>query len=330
MAIMGRWRRLLALGAAVCLLLTGCEVQGEEATSGEDNLTVLTIGTADSGGTMYMVGSALAQAIADGDSSIKVNLGASTGSAMNVRGLAGGEIDLGLVSGDVAYAAYHGEDVFDEPVKGLRAIAAVYISTSNWIAPVSLGAEYVHDLAGKRIGMGPQESTTELSARTALAVLGLDRDGTKLVNCGLGDGARMVQQGELDAIHGFSGAPVGGLTELAQQEPCRLLRYTQEELQSILDQNQSYCSVVIPAGTYVGQNEDVETFGVKCLLCVDESMPQQLVYQLTQEIWTATEQLAREHSALEMMTQQGFVCQNLPIPLHEGAQQFYEEQGVLK
>lgn len=239
MADTGVWRKTLLMGAALCLLLTGCGTGGGTG-SGEEGLTVLTIGTADSGGTMYTVGSALAQAITNGDSSIKVNIGASTGSAMNVRGLVGGEIDLGLVSGDVAYAAYYGQDDFSQPMESLRAVAALYVSTSNWIAPQSVGAEYVHDLVGKRIGVGPQESTTELSARTAVTVLGLDQGGTQLLNCGLGDGARMVEQGELDAIHGFSGAPVGGLKELAQNQPCQLLKYTQEELEAILAENQSY------------------------------------------------------------------------------------------
>ena len=213
-------RRLLLLGMAALVLTTGCAGQ-ESGTPPQDSLTVLTIGTADSGGTMHQIGGFIAQAITD--SSIKVNLGASTGSAMNAQGLAQGEIDLGLISGDIAYAAYQGEAPFSEPMEDLRAVAAVFISTSNWIAPQSSGAEYVHDLIGSRIGIGPQTSTSELSAQTVVAALGLDGPGTSLVNCGLGDGSQMVARGELDAIHGFSGAPVGGLMELAQQQDCRLL-----------------------------------------------------------------------------------------------------------
>lgn len=322
------WRGLL-MGTALGVLLSGCKA-GSQSGFAEEKLTVLTIGTADSGGTMYTVGSAIAQAITDRNGSIKVNLGASTGSAMNVRGLADGEIDLGLVSGDVAYAAYHGQDVFAQPVESLRAVAAIYVSSSNWVALESLGAEYVHDLVGKRIGVGPQQSTTELSARTAVAALELEQDGTQLVNCSLGDGAQMVEKGELDAIHGFSGAPVGGLKELAQRQSCRLLQYTQEELDAILEKNHSYCSVVIPAGTYEGQEEDVETFGVKCLLCVDASMPTEMVYQLTQEIWGAVDQLSKKHSALGSMLERTFICQDIPIPLHDGAREFFEDQGILE
>lgn len=53
-------------------------------------LTVLTIGTADSGGTMYPVGNALAKVISEHDSNIKVNLSASNGSFTNVEWITGG------------------------------------------------------------------------------------------------------------------------------------------------------------------------------------------------------------------------------------------------
>ena len=88
--------------------------------------------------------------------------------------------------------------------------------------------------------------------------------------------------------------------------------------------------MVIPAGTYAGQEEDVDTFGVKCLLCVDASMSENLVYQITQEIWAATEKLTKEHPALAEMADREFVCQDLPIPLHLGAWEFYEDQGILE
>ena len=52
MADTGVWRKTLLMGAALCLLLTGCGTGGGTG-SGEEGLTVLTIGTADSGGTMY-------------------------------------------------------------------------------------------------------------------------------------------------------------------------------------------------------------------------------------------------------------------------------------
>ena len=77
-----------------------------------DEFTVLTIGTADSGGTMYPVGDAIARTLNGHDSSLKVNLSASNGSYHNVVNILDGQIDMGLVSGDMAFCAYFGSGEF--------------------------------------------------------------------------------------------------------------------------------------------------------------------------------------------------------------------------
>lgn len=310
--------------------LAGCGAPSGSSSSGdsEGDLILLTIGTADSGGTMYQAGSAIAQAITQEDHSIKVNISASTGSGMNVRSLESGEVDLALVSGDMAYAAVNGEDEFQPPVE-LRAIGAVYSSVSNWVVPASSGYTYVHDLTEARIGAGPQGSTTELSARAAAASLSLEEQGITFVNCSLGDGAEMLGKGELDAVHAFTGMPVPSLVALAKEMPCRLLLYTPEELETILEKNPVYFPTQIPAGTYPGQEDTVDTFGVKCLLCVSSSMPEDLAYQLTQAIWNVSDRMGDYSPAMDDMARPDFLCQNLPIPLHPGAERFYQEAGAL-
>ena len=83
----------------------------------------------------------------------------------------------------------------------------------------------------------------------------------------------------LDAIHGFTGVPISGLANLADAVPCHLLKYTDSEAplhhpaQSIL----LYGGRSPPVHT-TGQDENVATFGIKCLLCVSESMDDDLVY----------------------------------------------------
>ena len=328
-----KWNRSHALRLLTVLLLililAGCRQLSSGGGSREQpDLTVLTIGTADSGGTMVPAGKAIAQAITAQNASFSINIGASTGSSMNVIGLANGEIDLGLVSGDVAYAAYTASDVeFSEPMKGLRAIAALYTSTSNWIAPESLGVEYVHDLAGKTIGIGPQDSTTDLSARAVTWALNLEQGGTTLKNCSLEAGAQQVREKKLDALHAFAGNPVSSLYQLALQQPCRILKYTDEELNTILAQNQFYIASEIPANTYSGQSEKIRTFGVKCLLCADSSMPEEQAYLLTKILYESREELVQSHSAMKEMLHPEFLYQDLPVPLHDGAARFYQEKG---
>lgn len=310
--------------------LAGCAAPTSSSSSEQEpgELTILTIGTADSGGTMYQAGSAIAQVITQENNAIKLNISASTGSTMNVRMLDSGEIDLALVSGDVAYAALHGQDEFEEPVEELRAIAAIYSGVSNWIAPASSPYTYVHDLVGATVGVGPEGSSTELSARVAVKAAHLDQQAT-LINCSLGD-TNLIQQGELDAIHAFTGMPVLSFTALAEETPCRVLLYTQEELSSILEENPIYYATQIPAGTYPGQTQAVDTFGVKCLLCVSSSMPDNQAYRLAQALWNASDRMGDFHPSLANMADADFLCHDLPIPLHQGAEQFYQDMEVLQ
>lgn len=324
----------LAIFTSCSILLSGCS-SAQPASSphseGAGELTILTIGTADSGGTMYPVGRAIATVVGESDRNINVNISASNGSLTNVEAIHNGEIDLGLVSGDVAFDAVNGIGMFsDSPMSDIRIVAAVYPSLSNWVAPEALGISYVHDLKGMRIGIGPQDSTTESSAKQVLKVLGISSDNSSLENCGLGSGATSVKNGSLDAVHGFAGIPVAGISSLSDQLPCRLLKYTAAELRAIVRENSFYYMDVIPAGTYQGQTDDVNTFGIKCLLCVRSDMDADLVYELTSILYENTASLKEKHPALSAMTGKGFMYNDLPIPLHQGAQRFYKEHGLLE
>ena len=314
----------LALTGVLTGALTGCGRGGAASSeSGAGALTLLTIGTADSGGTMYQAGSAIAQVITQEDSSIKINISASSGSNQNVRLLDSGEVDLALVSGDVAYAALHGERDFQSPVEGLRAIAAVYSSVSSWTVLDGSEAVYVHDLAGSTVGVGPAGSSTELSAQAAADALSLEERGTTLRTCGLGVGAELLKSGEIAALHGFTGIPIPSIEALSQETACRALLYTPEELAAILEENPVYFSTQIPAGTYQGQTEAIDTFGVKCLLCVREDMDDELAFQLARALWNAANRMEDYQPALADMAEEGFMDQQLTIPLHPGAERFY-------
>ena len=211
-----RNKAVLACLTALCLACGGCASQPEDISPLDaDGLIVLTIGTADTGGTMTPVGTAIAQVLSTDQ--LKFNISTSTGSFMNIQNLSSGEIDLGLVAGDSAYTAVYGTEDSAPTNEDLRAVAAVFSSTSNWMSPIRTGAFYVHDLKGMRIGAGPQGSASELATWAVINALRLDGDGTVLENCSLGAGTDLILSGDLDAIHGFTGAPVSGLAQLPDE-----------------------------------------------------------------------------------------------------------------
>ena len=323
----------LVLAAA---LLSACggaapETGGGTPGKGSDQQTdfrILNVGTADSGGSMFPASAALVSAINYQDDRMRFNLNASTGSLNNVEGLMDGTLDLALVSGDVAAAAVGGTGVFEgKPQEKLRAVAALYMTSSNWLAARESGMFFVHQLVNRSVAIGPERSATELAARTALQVMGIDEKNARFVNAGLGSGTDLLAQGRVSAVHGFAGPPIPGLARAASENEYRLLQYTDQELDAILEAEPAYVKTVIPPGTYPWQREPVATFGVKCVLCVNSDTDEELMYHLTELFLKVRDHLAEENPILKRVSEPNFCFRDLPAELHPGVLRCLKEQA---
>ena len=292
---------------------------------------IMTFGTADTGGSMYPAGAAVSQVWTNNVQGVKCNTQTSTGSFQNCQDVSTGEVDVAVATSDVVLNAYNGTGKFADIGKldNLRVIGAVYTSVLSGVALKSSGLTYIHDLLGKRVAVGPAASATENATLAAFAAMDITKDNTSLENLGLGDGADSVGDGILDAAFGFAGLPIGGQLNLAATKEIQVLDMTQEEIDKVLAGNAAYIQTKIPAGTYTGQDNDANTFGVKCLIIVTADMDADLVYDLCKAMNEHTEEMAAGNALLKDMTDPSYLCTQMPIPLHDGAQKYYSEQGLI-
>lgn len=329
----------LILALAMVFALVACgEKQpasdGDASSDGDKSArgnVIMTFGTADTGGSMYPAGAAVSQVWTNNVEGVKCNTQTSTGSFQNCQDVSTGEVDVAVATSDVVLNAYNGAGKFADIGKldNLRVIGAVYTSVLSGVALKSSGLTYIHDLLGKRVAVGPAASATENATLAAFAAMDITKDNTSLENLGLGDGADSVGDGILDAAFGFAGLPIGGQLNLAATKEIQVLDMTQEEIDKVLAGNAAYIQTTIPAGTYTGQTETTNTFGVKCLIIVTADMDADLVYDLCKAMNEHTEELAAGNALLKDMTDPSFLCTQMPIPLHDGAQKYYSEQGLI-
>lgn len=329
----------LILALAMVFALVACG-EKQPATDGDASgdgdkpargNVIMTFGTADTGGSMYPAGAAVSQVWTNNVQGVKCNTQTSTGSFQNCQDVSTGEVDVAVATSDVVLNAYNGTGKFADIGKldNLRVIGAVYTSVLSGVALKSSGLTYIHDLLGKRVAVGPAASATENATLAAFAAMDITKDNTSLENLGLGDGADSVGDGILDAAFGFAGLPIGGQLNLAATKEIQVLDMTQEEIDKVLAGNAAYIQTTIPAGTYTGQTETTNTFGVKCLIIVTADMDADLVYDLCKAMNEHTEELAAGNALLKDMTDPSFLCTQMPIPLHDGAQKYYSEQGLI-
>ena len=329
----------LILALAMVFALAACG-EKQPATDGDASSdddkpargnVIMTFGTADTGGSMYPAGAAVSQVWTNNVEGVKCNTQTSTGSFQNCQDVSTGEVDVAVATSDVVLNAYNGTGKFADIGKldNLRVIGAVYTSVLSGVTLKSSGLTYIHDLLGKRVAVGPAASATENATLAAFGVMGIDSSNTSLENLGLGDGADSVGDGILDAAFGFAGLPIGGQLNLAATKEIQVLDMTQEEIDKVLAGNAAYIQTKIPAGTYTGQDNDANTFGVKCLIIVTADMDADLVYDLCKAMNEHTEEMAAGNALLKDMTDPSFLCTQMPIPLHDGAQKYYSEQGLI-
>ena len=328
---------ILALAMVFALVACGEKQPASDGDASSDDdkpargNVIMTFGTADTGGSMYPAGAAVSQVWTNNVEGVKCNTQTSTGSFQNCQDVSTGEVDVAVATSDVVLNAYNGTGKFADIGKldNLRVIGAVYTSVLSGVALKSSGLTYIHELLGKRVAVGPAASATENATLAAFDVMGIDSSNTSLENLGLGDGADSVGDGILDAAFGFAGLPIGGQLNLAATKEIQVLDMTQEEIDKVLAGNAAYIQTKIPAGTYTGQDNDANTFGVKCLIIVTADMDADLVYDLCKAMNEHTEELAAGNALLKDMTDPSFLCTQMPIPLHDGAQKYYSEQGLI-
>ena len=328
---------ILALAMVFALVACGEKQPASDGDASSDGdkpargNVIMTFGTADTGGSMYPAGAAVSQVWTNNVQGVKCNTQTSTGSFQNCQDVSTGEVDVAVATSDVVLNAYNGTGKFADIGKldNLRVIGAVYTSVLSGVALKSSGLTYIHDLLGKRVAVGPAASATENATLAAFGVMGIDSSNTSLENLGLGDGADSVGDGILDAAFGFAGLPIGGQLNLAATKEIQVLDMTQEEIDKVLAGNAAYIQTKIPAGTYTGQDNDANTFGVKCLIIVTADMDADLVYDLCKAKNEHTEEMAAGNALLKDMTDPSFLCTQMPIPLHDGAQKYYSEQGLI-
>ncbi len=86
-----------------------------------------------------------------------------------------------------------------------------------------------------------------------------------------------------------------------------------------------YTRCIIPANTYKGQTEDVNTIGVKAVLVASTDLKDDEVNYLVEFIFKNADNLP--HNTNDKFTTD-YAVQDIPASFHAGAAKFYDSQGV--
>ena len=133
---------------------------------------------------------------------------------------------------------------------------------------------------------------------------------------------------QLDGVWIMAGMPTAAVTEMCSTAGGRLVSMDDDVIARVQAEYPWYAKILIPAGTYDGQTEPVQTTAVKMLLLTDASMPEDVIYDLTRTFWENLPELGQAHAVMKTVTPDMAVTDLSGIPLHPGAEKYYPGSGI--
>ena len=301
------------------VLLNGC--------SSAETVRRLRFGAAGEGGVYREFGERFAALENETDNGT-VELKTTAGSAANLRLLTGEYLQLAIAQADLAQDAYDQTGIFadEEESRGFGAVAALYTETCQVVVRADSEIRTVEDLQGKTVSIGAEESGSEQNAMQILSAYGLNDKLVSMVNLNYEDAEAQLKAGKIDAVFITAGAPSPVLAELAGECGVRLLNVDGTAAQRLISTYSAYSLVTLPAGTYSGQTEDVQTVGVKAVLLASDELPAKQVQKLTELLFSSREGL-EEQLGIPLDAEQDAV-EGVGIPFHAGAAAYYKAAGI--
>ena len=285
----------------------------------------LAVGSSIVGGTIHIMGTALAKIISDNVPGVYATAQNTSGPQASLQMIETGEMKIGIVSNPMIYDAMEGKVqwTMGKKFSEFRTITVLYSSQFQWFA-IKPELKYVHDLNNRILNVSAPGATSDQVASLVNDIIGVKLKSKN--HSTTSTGCDMLRDGRLDAVCVSQGFPAPSFTDLQITTDGRLLQMTPEEVQMVVEKAPFLNPYDIPANTYKNQSEPLHTVALWNVIVVSKDLPDDVVYQITK---ACAEN--KDAFAAAAAVGKGFMAENIQYalgPIHPGAAKYYKEAGI--
>ncbi|THD74143.1 TAXI family TRAP transporter solute-binding subunit [Thalassobius vesicularis] len=287
--------------------------------------TRITYKSAKAGTSYYQMGVQIAEAMKSGsDGGIIVTVEEGQGSVQNVMEVRarGGDYVfttppslVGLAQAGKAMFDGKGDPAFDE----IRALFPIPSLTMHFVMSAASGATDFASLEGKTILLG-KGSFGAKEGEKYLGLFGLEGKVT-IADAELSNATAALKNGQIDGFVTAGSWPAPNVVEAAASTGVVVLSLNDEQVAQT-----KRTRLVIPAGTYAGQDTDIVTTSLPVVAYATTKMDDETAYQLTKTFWDSKATMAE--GAAWWGGVDASMLSNINGKIHPGAARYYAEAGI--
>ncbi|MFD1686025.1 TAXI family TRAP transporter solute-binding subunit [Halobellus litoreus] len=295
---------------------TETEMNGD----GGDAETRLSWHAGGTGGTYYPLSNEF-KTIVEANTDFSLNVQSTGASVENVGSLADGSADFALIQNDIAYFAKNGtgiETFEGNAIDNLQGVATLYPETITVVTLEGTGIETLSDLSGATINTGDLGSGTQVNANQILEAVGISDYNEQ--NAGFSQASEQLANGDIDAAFVVGGWPVGAIEDLANTNDVRIVPISGDNREAVKDAASWFADDTIPAGTYTGVDQAIETVAVQAMIATNAGVPADTVETVTAAIFDNLDELSIKTDFITVDSAQD----GMSIELHEGAAAYFD------
>lgn len=290
-------------------------------------------------GSTYAIGVQVAETVrANGDYNINVKTGGALG---NLIMIGRDQAQFGHSSSGLALAAYNGQEPYEQRMENLRGIAKVMESSFQFLTLENVPIDSLAELREKqyplKIAVGPRGRENELLSRRVLEANGISYDdirdwGGRVEFISISDANSLIRDGHLEAVTILSGLPYAPVVEINSARQLQMLPLSDETVTTMQEQY-GYTATEIKASTYEGIDSPVPSVAGGVVLVTNSNVSAETAYQLTQAVCSdqGRDRLATLSGSISSYLASIEACASgIGIPLHEGAERYFSEAGIVQ
>jgi len=291
--------------------------------------TPLAFGTAAEGGSFMVYALGFLDSMRAVDPDLEIKSVPTNGTTENVPKLEAGELDIAMVSGEVAHELFEG---IGRPPTKLKIVTAMYATPGMFAVRADSRFRSVMDLRGRPVAWGMKGSGVTVQARYVMEGLGLDmdRDFEPLYQEKWTDGPPLVLQGRAGALWG-SGLRWPAFVELSNTPMgARFIVPNALEIQRICTKFAFLSRLSVPAGLYVGQYDRLDTVGTWSFILARPGLSDAVGFRIVSAIDRAQRTGALTKQLVQTTVKNTLSAISSPEALQGGVAEYYRKHGFLK